>query len=104
MLVDADYGSIDHYIFEVAVIGQSSENPLEDALQRPSPKPPPHRIPLTMPFGKVAPGRPCPRDPKHAFQKEPVIPPCNSWIAMLAGEQPLNPPPLCVAKNCSIHR
>lgn len=70
-----DYGAVDHVRSGVPLyhFRQRFEYRVEHPRRHPSPITPKHAVPLAIFIGKVPPLRPCPSNPHHAFEIQPVI-------------------------------
>ena len=73
MLMDPDVWRVDEDVFEIGIIRQSLENPLPDALLRPTPKAGVDGEPLAEFPRQITPGRAGARNPQHRFDKHSIV-------------------------------
>ncbi len=84
MLVDPDVRAIDEHIFEVGIIGHSSEKPFPDAVLRPTPKAGVRGVPFAERIRQITPGRAGSRNPQHRLNEHPIVTSGGAGITFLA--------------------
>src|SRR6185312_3003977 len=101
--VNFDNCRIDHGELHVWIIRYSIENPLENARLHPIAIALEHRIPVAERRRQISPGAARARDPKHSFEKQPVVTPCAAGVRGLAQTKRLHLRPLSIRQNESVH-
>ena len=99
MPVNLDDRAVDERVFEIGIVRQRGENPLEHALERPSAEALPHRTPLAKGVGQIAPWRPGAHNPQHRFNEPTIVFARPAGVAFLAGQERSNPLPLGVVQQ-----
>ena len=103
MAVNFDDGRVDHGKLHIRIIRYGIENPLENAGLHPIPVALEHRIPVAERRRQISPWAARARDPKHSFEKQPVVTPCAAGVRGLAQTKRLHLRPLSIRQNESVH-
>ena len=98
-----DDGRVDHGKLHIRIIRYGIENPLENAGLHPIPVALEHRIPVAERRRQISPWAARARDPKHSFEKQPVVTPCAAGVRGLAQTKRLHLRPLSIRQNESVH-
>jgi len=101
--MNANDRTVDHRVFEIRFARQGIENPFEHAFLRPPAEPHEHRVPWTELIRQIAPRHADPDLPKDRLKEETIVLGGTSGIAVLTGQQSLQPFPLIFTKNKPNH-
>jgi hypothetical protein len=95
MLVRSHDGGIDHDVFEFWILSQRLENPLPNALARPSIEPLEDTVPMPDFRREIAPRRARPQHPKYGINKQTIVLAVPASVPWFARDQIFDAFPLC---------
>lgn len=101
--MNLDDGGIDHRVLHIRIVRARGKKPSENIGFHPIAVSFEDRVPIPEGRRKIAPGTSCPRNPKHRFDKKPIILAAPPGIRGLAQAVRFHPRPLGVGQNESSH-
>lgn len=103
MAMDLDDRGVDHSKLHVRIIRYGVKKPLENIGLHPIAKALEDRVPLAEKLGKVTPRAAGAGNPKHRFNKQPIVGAAPSGITRLSQTMPLHFGPLGLGDDESFH-
>src|SRR5262249_12197633 len=101
--MDLDNGGINDGVFHVRLLRAGLESPFENIGFDPVKISLEDRVPLPKEERKVTPRTPRPHDPKHRFDKAPIVTPSSPRVRRLAQAMRFHFRPLGVSQYESFH-